>query len=288
MPLVQAIGRLVLVVLLGGLLAQALIVFAPGYTSDERELEPGLSEPERRRIQLDKLEDKQLFSSYGRFLGRVIHGDFGQSKSMNRPVRELLADRLPVTLRLIGKAIVLGWGLGLALALICASSPLPALKWTGILSSNLLLCLPAAVLALLLLLWGDRARGAEVWVVALSLTPRIFRYSYNLMEEIYQAPHILAAKAKGIGPLRILLRHALPPVSGQLLALAGITVSLGLSAAIPAEVVLDIPGIGQLAWQAAMSRDLNLLVSLTFLVALVTTAANTISEHWIELEVPRQ
>ena len=125
--------------------------------------------------------------------------------------------------------------------------------------------------------------GAEVWVVALTLAPKIFRYSLNLIEDIYQAPYILAAKAKGLGPLRILLRHALPPISGQLMALAGITVSLGLSAAIPTEVILDIPGIGQLAWQAALSRDLNLLVSLTFLVAMVTTVANSVSDRCIEM-----
>ena len=283
MPIFQATGRLLLVILLGGLIAQALIVFAPGYTVDERELDPGLSEETRQALQHEKLKDRQLFASYGRFLTGILHGDFGQSKSLNRPVVELLRDRIPVTLQLLGKAILLGWCLGFGLALISAASGVSVLKWAGILSSNFLLCLPAAVLALLLLLWGDRFPGAEVWVVALTLAPKIFRYSFNLIEDIYQAPHILAAKAKGLGPLRILLRHALPPVSGQLLALAGITVSFGLSAAIPTEVVLDIPGIGQLAWQAALSRDLNLLVSLTFFVAIVTTVANSVSDRWVEI-----
>ena len=283
MPIFQATGRLLLVILLGGLLAQALIVFAPGYTVDERELDPGLSQETRQALQQEKLKDRQLFASYGRFLTGILHGDFGQSKSLNRPVVELLRDRLPVTLQLLGKAIFLGWGLGFGLAVTSAASGVSALKWAGVISSNFLLCLPGAVLALLLLLWGDRMHGAEVWVVALTLAPKIFRYSLNLIEDIYQAPYILAAKAKGLGPLRILLRHALPPISGQLMALAGITVSLGLSAAIPTEVVLDIPGIGQLAWQAALSRDLNLLVSLTFIVAMVTTVANSVSDRCIEM-----
>ena len=288
MPFLQAIGRLAFVILLGGLLAHALIVFAPGYSADERELDSNFSDQTRQQMQQEKRQDRQLFSSYGRFLQRMAHGDFGQSKSMNRPVGELLQDRLPVTLLILGKALLLGWFLGLGSALVCASSRLAFVKWTGILSSNFLLCLPAAVLALLLLLWGDRSHGAEVWVVALALAPRIFRYSFTLVSETYQAPHIIAAMAKGIGPIRILFRHTLPPVASQLCALAGITVSLALSAVIPAEVVLDIPGIGQLAWQAALGRDLNLLVSLTFLVALVTTAANSLSDRWIEAGVAQQ
>ena len=70
-----------------------------------------------------------------------------------------------------------------------------------------------------------------------------------------------------------------------MIALAGISVSLGLSATIPAEVILDVPGIGQLAWQAAISRDLPLLVNLTFIVALIGTTANTLSDQWLAQEV---
>ena len=72
MPIFQATGRLLLVILLGGLLAQALIVFAPGYTVDERELDPGLSQETRQALQQEKLKDRQLFASYGRFLTGIL------------------------------------------------------------------------------------------------------------------------------------------------------------------------------------------------------------------------
>jgi ABC-type dipeptide/oligopeptide/nickel transport system permease component len=60
-----------------------------------------------------------------------------------------------------------------------------------------------------------------------------------------------------------------------MIALAGITVSVALGASIPVEALCGLPGIGQLAWQAALSRDLPLLVNLTVLVTLVTLLANS-------------
>jgi peptide/nickel transport system permease protein len=64
----------------------------------------------------------------------------------------------------------------------------------------------------------------------------------------------------------------------QLGSLAAISVSLALGAAIPLEVLCDQPGIGQLAWQAALGRDLPLLVGLTLVMALVVMSVNTISD----------
>ena len=284
MAYLGSLGRIVLVVLVGGLMAHALMVVAPGYSADERELDPGLTAGTREAMLKEKSLDSLIISSYSHFLSGLIHGDFGSSRSLGRPVRELLSDRLPATLSTIGKAVLLGWLLGLSLALVCCFNRGSPIETAGVITSNLLLCLPAAVLALLLLVWVDSRATAAVWVVALALTPRIFRYSYNLLRQSYDSPHILLAKAKGLGPIRILFRHVLPPAAGQLIALAGVSVSLALSAAIPAEVVLDVPGIGQLAWQAAISRDLPLLVSLTFIVALAGTTANAMSDHLVDLE----
>ena len=63
-----------------------------------------------------------------------------------------------------------------------------------------------------------------------------------------------------------------------MLALAGVSVSMALGAAIPVEALCGISGIGQLAWQAALGRDLSLLVTVTVLVTVVTLAANTGSD----------
>ena len=65
------------------------------------------------------------------------------------------------------------------------------------------------------------------------------------------------------------------------MALAGITVSIAIGASIPVESLCGLPGIGQLAWQAALSRDLPLLVNLTVVVTLVTLLANSVADVMI-------
>jgi ABC-type dipeptide/oligopeptide/nickel transport system permease component len=59
---------------------------------------------------------------------------------------------------------------------------------------------------------------------------------------------------------------------------AGVTVSMAFTAAIPVEALCDMPGIGQLAWKAALARDLELLVMLTMIVTTVTLLANSGAE----------
>ncbi|HVH86543.1 MAG TPA: ABC transporter permease subunit, partial [Terriglobales bacterium] len=103
-------------------------------------------------------------------------------------------------------------------------------------------------------------------------------FSRNLLIKTYGMPHVLTAKARGLSPSRILGWHVLPNIAAPMLALAGVTVSIAFGAAIPVEVVCDSPGLGQLAWRAALSRDVPLLVNLTVIIAVVTVAANSFSD----------
>jgi len=137
-----------------------------------------------------------------------------------------------------------------------------------------LLCLPAAVLALLFLI----VRMPGRLVLALIVFPNIFRYARNLLMRSAASAHVLTARAKGLGTLPILFRHVLWPATPQLLAVAGVSASIAFTSAIPVEALCDLPGLGQLAWRAALSRDLYLLVTLTMIVSVVTLCANSIAD----------
>jgi peptide/nickel transport system permease protein len=89
---------------------------------------------------------------------------------------------------------------------------------------------------------------------------------------------VVAAQAKGLSGWRVLWAHIFTPAAPQLAALAGISVSLAFGASIPIEVICDTPGIGQLAWRAALDRDLPLLVTITVLVALMTLVVNSLAD----------
>jgi peptide/nickel transport system permease protein len=72
--------------------------------------------------------------------------------------------------------------------------------------------------------------------------------------------------------------HLIPSVTPQILALAGVSVSMAFGASIPVEVICDTPGVGQLVWQAALGRDLPLLINLTLLISSITLSANFVSD----------
>ena len=123
------------------------------------------------------------------------------------------------------------------------------------------------------------------FAVGLVLYPRLVHYVLGLLNEGYAMPHVVMARAKGTSERRILFHHVLPVTWPQLLLLGGVSISMALSSAIPLEMILDVPGLGQLAWQAALGRDLTLLVNLTMLMSVVITSANALAEWQAERAV---
>ena len=274
MHITKRLAGLLLTALAGAFFAATLVRFAPGADSDERDFDPRLSAASVQALHDSRAADRNLVRYYATYLRGLARGDFGTSYSLKIPVRELLAERGPATLRLAGYGLSAGWAVGLALAIIATQWKAGALSVFASGMSTLLLCVPAALVGLVILL----ARGQWWWAIALIILPKIYNYTRALLDKVAKEPHVLLARAKGLGRARILVWHVLPSILPELLALAGISVSLAFSAAIPIEAVCDIPGLGQLAWQAALGRDLPILVTITLLLALITRVANVASD----------
>lgn len=261
---------LVTTVLLGGLLSATLVRMAPGFDADEQQLDPRLNSESIRALRDARLEQHNILTFYLHSLKRAAHGDLGTSISLGQPVSELLLDRAPLTLRLAALGLLLSWAVAMAFALSAAWLRVSAYDALTTAVSGLFLCMPAAVLALLSVLWN--VPGALA--IALIVFPSVYRYARNLLAKAQALPHIVTARAKGLSDLHILFWHVVPVVGPQLLALAGVSVSIAIGAAIPVEALCGLAGVGQLAWQAALARDLPLLVNITILVTLVTLLAN--------------
>jgi peptide/nickel transport system permease protein len=267
-------ARILIVLGIGGFLGATLVRLAPGFGVDEEELDSRLNQESLAALRQSHATDESLAGYYVHYLSQLARGDLGFSQTLHQPVRQLLAERLPETLKSVGLGLVFGWTTGLALAMAAVMSRTGVADLAASLLASVLLCIPAAVLALLFVL----AEAPGRLVVGLIVFPKIFYYARNLLAQSASLPHVLTARAKGVGELWVLLRHILPVAAPQLLALAGISVSLAFAAAIPVEVLCDLPGIGQLAWKAAMGRDLELLVNLTMIVTLVTLLANSAAD----------
>ncbi len=258
-------------VLLGGLLSATLVRLAPGFGVDEQQLDPHLNSESIQALRQARMEHRNIFRFYFHSLQRAAHGDLGTSISLGQPVSALLRQRAPLTMRLVGIGLLLSWAGALAMALSAACLRVTAYDALTTAISGMFLCIPAAVLALLSVLWN--VPGALA--IGLIVFPQVYRYARNLLAKSYSLPHIITARAKGLSELRILFWHVVPVAGPQLLALAGVSVSIAIGAAIPVEALCGLAGVGQLAWQAALARDLPLLMNLTILVTLVTLLANS-------------
>ena len=272
---IQRIGvRLLMLValcLLGGLLSASLVRFSPGYGVDERELDPRLSPATVEAIRNSHRLNSGLLSYYGHYLAGVVHGDFGSSEWLQRPISSLIKERLPVTGRSVLMGVLVAWVVALAISLATVFFRGYLLDISGTLVSGVLIALPAAVVAI----FSVYLRTPVFLAIAVVTFPKLFRYLRNLLAHAYAQPYILAAQGRGIGQARILFRHVLPLAAPALFALLGVSLSMAFGAAIPIEALCDSPGVGQLAWQAALNRDLPLIMNLTLLVTIITVAANS-------------
>src|SRR5690348_8917268 len=102
MRIPRAIGRHLVIILitalLGGLLGATLVRMAPGFGIQESDLNVQLSAEARKALHKEDAGERNVFPYYWHYLGRLLHGDLGYSRSMDRPVSELFLDRLPETL----------------------------------------------------------------------------------------------------------------------------------------------------------------------------------------------
>jgi peptide/nickel transport system permease protein len=272
--LTRHLARLLVIVLAAGLFGSTIVRLAPAFGVTEAEIDPRLSAETVAAMRAEGRPAEGALTFYARFLGGIATGDFGFSPSLNRPVAELLRERLPVSLWSLGYGVGIGFGLGLLFALGAVSTDLPWIRAAPAAASAAMIAIPSAALALLFLVVGWPGPLALAAVVF----PRTYRYSFAALARWSSAPHVLSARARGIPEWRILAFHTVPLAGPQLLAVLGMAVAVAFPALVPIEAVSDSPGIGQLAWKAALGRDLPVLVSLTMVAAVVISLGNAAAD----------
>src|SRR5581483_4967324 len=108
----RACAGFVLTIFAGGCLTATMVRLSPGFSADEELLDARLNQESQAALRATHNAERSIAAFYFRSLTNILRGDFGYSRSMQRPVRELLAARLPVTIRLIGIGLAGAWLLG--------------------------------------------------------------------------------------------------------------------------------------------------------------------------------
>jgi peptide/nickel transport system permease protein len=276
---VKWIWRTFAIVLLVMLGSTILVRFAPGYLSDPREMDTRYADAARVEIATEAAHSHSLLQMLNSEIGGWMHGDAGVSRQYGIPVFNLIQPRLVVTCSLILRSLVLAWALALSAAVLSSAGRSPSMFWQ--IPATLLLAVPTAAMATICLLANS---GGPVLIMALLLAARDFKFLNRTLRKAWLDPHVLQARSQGIRTRRILIAHVLPTIASRLFALASLSIVTALSAVVPVEVIFNIPGLGQLAWNAALNRDLPVLLAITMIMALAVTCAGLAPERPVEWE----
>ncbi|MDH6198182.1 ABC-type dipeptide/oligopeptide/nickel transport system permease component [Mycobacterium frederiksbergense] len=249
----------------------------------------------RARLHLDDPLPLQLWN----YFSSVLHGDLGESYTRNRPVLDLILERLPATAMLAAAAlmieVVLGASLGLWEAMRQTRSwPLAALNVA-------LLSIPAFALGFLLLLcFGyllpvfpvDGGTGwSHLVLPAVTLGVLGAPYYANLvrdgMNDALAAPYTRTAVAKGLPKRYIVSRHVLRNALPPSITMVGMDVAIMFSGIVFVEAIFGWPGIGALQTQAFADVDRPVLMGTVIVAAVVVVLGNLAADVMRAIVDPR-
>lgn len=232
--------------------------------------------------------DRPLAEQYLRYLASVVRGDFGLSFSDDRPAFAAVVDALPKTVLLGACALMLALLIGMPLGVLAALRHNSAIDRFAMAVAVLGYAIPIFFLGILLiLLFALKLRvlpsaGSEtLWhlilpvvTLALPLAGRLARFARTATLEVLGKPFIRAARARGVMPLSVILRHALPNAAVPLLMFIGIEIGHILAGSAVVETIFAWPGIGRLLVDSVSSRDLAVVQAVILTVTVVMVAAN--------------
>ncbi|MFC8453212.1 ABC transporter permease [Kitasatospora sp. NPDC057223] len=244
--------------------------------------------------------DRPLYVQYGLFLGRLLHGDLGQSYQLSQPVSDLLSSQAAATVELALTGFLLALT-GSVLLAVATAGRRPLLRRASsavelVLSSTPAFWAGIVLLTLFSFQWqlfpavgGDGAEGLVLPAVTLAL-PMLGVFSQILRESLERSleePFAVSARARGSGETALRLRHALRHSLVPLLTLSGWTVGSLLSGAVVVETVFSRQGIGRITASAISVRDLPVVTGVVIVSAAVFTLVNLLVDALYLVADPR-
>ena len=233
--------------------------------------------------------DKSIPEQYKLFMGRLLHGNLGDSLFYHVSARSLIWQRLPVTLWLIAYGTVLSILIALPLATIAATRK-DAFRDQAVRVVPLVgLGFPPFWLGIMLLLafglhlgrlfpvggYGEGPAGhlhsmfLPALTVALGIAPILIRSLRASLLQVLESDYITTARSKGIPERRVLLRHALRNAVSSTVSVLGVNIGFLVGGTVVIEQVFALPGIGQLMLNSIFQRDFPVVQGVTLVFGIM-------------------
>ena len=284
---------------------QQLLPGDPALTMAGEERDPAVIEQIRKQYHLDQ----PVVVQYGYWIKGVLTGDFGESLRVKVPVRELIAQKLPVTLQLASMAIVVAFLIGIPAGIISAVKQGTAWDYGanlfalwGISTPNFWLGIMLIFLFSIKLGWlpaSGYVSLAENWRASLASTIMpafvlgnaiaaiLMRHTRSAMLQVLDSDYIRTARAKGISERDVILKHALRNALTPVITLGALELGTLLSGAVLTEQIFSIPGFGKLIVDAVFNRDYAVVQGVVLVTATVYITLNLVADIAYMLVNPR-
>lgn len=250
--------------------------------------------------------DQPFIVQYARFMWGALHGQFGVSYRLARPVMDLIAERLPATIELAGTAALLALAVGVPMGVYTGIHRTAATSRTFMVLSLIGVSLPTFLIGILLILvfavwlgWlpsfgrGDTVRFAH-WTTGLltpsglralvlpAITLGLFQMTLLMrlvraeMLEVLRSDYIKFARARGLPARAINFGHALKNTLVPVITIAGLQIGGIIAFSIVTETVFQWPGMGLLFVQSVQVADIPVMGAYLMLMSVLFVAINLI------------
>jgi peptide/nickel transport system permease protein len=295
-----------------------VIHLAPGEPTDiQTEMNPLASAELQDRLRAQYDLDKPLYVQYGKWLGRLVRLDFGDSFSQDRrPVLDKILERLPITILINVLSIALILAVSIPIGILSAVRRRSLFDQATTIFVFLGFATPSFWLALLLMdflgvrlglfpIAGIRSLGYEymnfggqildmahhlvlpVFVSAFGGLAGFSRYMRSNMLEVIRQDYILTARAKGLSERVVICKHALRNALLPVITILGLSVPGLIGGSVIFETIFAIPGMGKLFYDGVMMRDYPLIMGILVIGAILTLVGNLLADAGYALADPR-
>lgn len=305
--ILQAIPLLIGVSIIGF----SMMHLAPGGPLAVYTLNPTITAQDIERIKIVFGLDQPVYIQYLKWAYGIFTGNWGNTFFGGRPVLDVILERIPATLLLMGSGMALAMVIGMCIGILGAVKRYSIFDYLATSGAMVALSFPTFWFGLMAIFifslklgWlpsgGMYTLGGEetildlirhlilpTMVLALVLVAQWSRYSRSSFLEVIHQDYIRTAKSKGLSPSRILFRHAFPNAVSPLIALAGVQLPWLFSGALITETIFSWPGMGRLFVDALTMKEYPILMGMVMITAMAVILGNLLADLINALIDPR-
>jgi peptide/nickel transport system permease protein len=255
-----------------------------------------------------------MYVQYVKWAGQMLQGNFGMAMEWNRPVKDVIGDRLTMTIVISLAAVIFTWAVALPIGIYSAVRRYSIGDYIFTFIGFIGLAIPGFMLALIVLYVGFRYFGANIgglfspeyadaswnWakfkdllahlpipavVLGLSGTAQMIRIMRsNLLDEL-RKPYVMTARARGLAEMRVILKYPVRVALNPFISTIGYLLPYIVSGSIIVSLVLSLPTVGPLLLKALIAQDMFLAGTIILLLGVMTVIGTFISDlllMWVD------